>query len=461
VEDVRSVHLTKRLERKTMINRSLLFISLLLLLPNKSYAAGYELLEQSAEGVGQAFSGSSTGYGDGSEVFFNPAAMAELSSENVTSASIHLVMPHGEFENQGSSYVPQLGSIPISGNNGGDAGDIEVVPNAYIAHKLNDSVALGLGVNSPFGLVSEYNDTWVGRYHAIKSELTTVNINPAIGVKICDSISVGAGLQVMYADAELTNAIDFGTIGVSTLGLPTATSLGLLPQSTDGFGKVEGDDWGVGYGLSALIKPSEDVKLGVSFRSKIDLTLDGDGTFTVPSSADVLTSTGLFTDQTAQAKVSLPESITFGGAFDVEDNWTLFGDATWIKWNRFQELRVTFDGAQPDFVQEENWDNTWRFAIGAKHKLSESWDVRAGFASDETPIQSDEFRTPRIPDNDRYWMALGLGYDVSPTSRLSASYAHLFIPDASSVLPNSTGATLVGDWDLSVELFSVSYSASF
>lgn len=434
----------------------------LVLSASNAFAAGYELLEQSGEGVGQAYAGVSTGLGDGSEVFFNPAAMTNLTAEDTLSLNTNFIAPHAKFKNEGSSYIPQLGGTAIGGNNGGDGGEFAVVPNLYWSHKFNDSLAFGFGLNSPFGLSSGYNDTWVGRYHAIKSELKIVNINPALAYKVNDMLSLGVNMQVMHADAQLTNAIDFGTIGVSTLGLATASRLGLLPQRADGLGKVDGDDWGVGMGLSALFTPSKDLRFGVNYRSKVDLNLEGSGKFTVPSNAAILTSTGAFTNTSATADVTLPESLGVGGAYDIDQSWTMFADATWVRWSRFQELRVKFGSVQPDSVQAENWNNTWRYSIGTRYTASKNWRFRTGFTWDQTPVPSSDYRTPRIPDNDRYWLAFGADYTLMDNVYVSLNYAHLFVPGAAtSSLANATGAVLNGNWDLGVDIVGLELNAHF
>lgn len=434
---------------------------MLLAAPACAHAAGYELLEQSANAVGQATAGSSTGYGDGSEVYFNPAAMTSL-SKDTASASLHFVIPSAKFRNQGSSYIPQLGSTPLSGSDGGDAGGVNLVPNVYGVWKLSDTYSAGLGINSPFGLKTEYDSDWVGRYHAVKSELTTVNINPAVAMKVDDSLSLGAGLQILYADAELTNAIDFGTIGVSALGLPTASALGLLPQHADGFGKIDGSDWGVGAGVGGTYSPAKGVRLGVNWRSRVKLHLEGNSEFTVPANALPLTQTGLFTNVDDGADVALPESINFGGAVDMSDVWTMYADATWTRWTRFDQLTVKFDSPQPDTTLLGNWNNTWRYALGTKYMLNSDWTLRSGVAWDASPIADGQHRSPRIPDQDRFWLSVGLGYNLTPHTVLSADYAHLFVRDANTTtLPNATGAVLNGTWDLGVDIASLNVTTFF
>lgn len=435
-----------------------LAVSSLVAVPTNVNASGFEILEQSARGLGSAFAGSNTGFGDGSSAYYNPAALTKL--EKLTySVGGHVIVPQADFSNNGSSF-PAFGGLPIGGGNGGDGGEVALVGNLYMAAPLSDDVTFGFAINSPFGLKTQYNSNWVGRYHAIKSELTTINLNPSVGVKIDDSLSIGAGVRVMYADAELSNAIDFGTIAVSQLGQQTASALGLSPQGADGLGTVKGDDWAVGFNVGALYQVDEDLEVGLTFRSKVDVSVSGDATFQVPMAAIPLTQTGAFTNTGDAASVGLPESISFGGRYNLNEDWILMADATWTAWSRFNELRVTFDSVQPDAVTPEGWDDVWRFSLGTQGEISEGMRVRFGTTYDASPVSDSSFRTPRIPDSDRFWLAGGVGVDLCESAVLDLSYTHIFVEDADSSNMNSTGALLSGNWDASVDIVSVSITGS-
>ena len=438
-----------------------IFLIGILSTPLAARAAGFELLEQSGEGMGTAFAGSATGFGDGSEAYFNPASMTSLTA-NTVSANVDFIYPHAKFNNDGSSLSPELGGGPLTGNMGGDAGSLNTLPNIYGVYKITDDISAGLGINSPFGLSSDYNDTWVGRYSAVDSELTSVNINPAIAVKVSDMVSLGANMQIIYGHAKLTNAIDFGSIGTATLGLPTAAAAGLLPQSADGYAKVTGDGWGVGMGLGATVQPLDDVTFGVSWRSEVHLKISGDADFTVPANASALTSTGQFTNTNASADITLPQSIDGGVAYKLSDQVTLLGDAVWTEWQSFKDLTVNFDSTQPPSTDIEDWKNSWRFSLGAKYKPCPPWTFKAGFTFDESPIRSGEFRTPRIPDNNRYWMAFGVDYDITDSTTLGFNYAHIFVPGgAQTQISAPPGDMLSGSWDLSIEVASLSLVTRF
>jgi len=437
---------------RSSIFNSLIFLAMLIALsPALSLAGGFGLLEQSAQGLGVGFAGATAGYDDGSAIFFNPGAMSSL-DKTTLSAGVSMVSPNAEFSNDGSRDA--IGQ-PLSGGNGPDGGVVGWLPTLYAAHPLCNGVTLGFGVNAPFGLSTNYSDDWVGRYSADNSELMSVTMSPAISYDVTDSFAVGAAVNVMYAHAKLTNAIDFCTIGAAKLGLPTAASLGLLPQQADGSGKIVGDDWGVGATVGVQFKYGEGSRVGLSYRSQIDTTLRGDAEFTVPENARVLTSTGAFVDTDAKANLTVPDSIQLGWIHNFDEEWSLLAETQWTHWSHFSELRVNYDSVQPDTVVDESWENVWRYSIGTEYRPLKDLRLRAGFTYDAEPIPNKYHRTPRIPGNDRYWMSFGASYNFTEELRLDAGYAHLFVPSAKTEVSSSTGDVLRGDWDLSVDVASL------
>jgi len=439
------------------INFLLALIFALCLGSTSAFGAGYAILEQSGEGVGNAFAGAAAGYGDGSEVSFNPAAMAWIDGTLVSHTS-HLIVPSAEFSNQGSATSS---GMPLVGDNGPDGGETAYVPNVYVVHQLNEKVNLGLGINAPFGLATEYDSTYVGRYHGITSDLMTLNINPAVSVKLDDHFAIGGGLNILYADAELTNAVDFGTIGVATLGLPTASAMGLLPQSADGMGSLNGDDWGLGFNLGVSYNYGNDSRFGLAWHSKIDTTLTGTADFDVPTAALPLTATGAFTDTSGSADLTLPDYASASIIHNFNNEWSLLGEVQWTHWSRFEELRVGFGNGQADSVVDEGWDNSWRFSAAANYRPVDKLTLRGGFAYDQTPISDAQHRTPRIPGNDRKWAAFGIGYEFSDGFEAGLNYAHLFISDSSSDIRDAVGNNFLGDWEHSTDIVSLNVNWNF
>ena len=412
-----------------------LLISLAVLsAPMSTQAAGFALIEQSASGMGNAFAGGGAVAEDASTIYFNPAGMTYIPGTQIVGA-IHLIKPSVEFTDTNS-----LGN---TGGNGGDAGDLAFVPNFYYKRDLTDTVKFGLGVNSPFGLKTEYNPSWMGRFHAIKSEVKTININPAVALKVNEKISVGAGLSAMWAQAELTNGVNFGGSG-------------------EGTSKVKGDDWGFGFNLGAIYQATADTRLSIAYRSKINQTLEGDATFTLPNPALA----AVAPNGAISASIVLPETFSLSAFSSVDEKWDLMGDITWTRWSQFQELKILrSNGAVFGSVPTpENWSNTMRYSIGTNYHFSDDIKLRAGLAYDEEAI-SDEYRTARIPGNDRKWISFGANWKVSTTSSVDFGYTHLFISDASIDSSkndkNQSKGVLKGSYDGSVDILSAQFTHNF
>lgn len=382
-----------------------------------SHAAGFALIEQNASGLGNAYAGAAAVAQDASTVFFNPAGMTQLPDRQVVVAG-HLIKPEAEFS---GTVTPDIG-----GGNGGDAGGLAFVPNAYFAFRLTPDVHLGVGLNAPFGLKTEYDSTWKGRTQAIKSELKSINLNPSIAWKASESLSLGAGLSIQYAEATLSNSANGA-----------------------GIAEVTGKDYGRGFNLGLLWQASAATRVGLAYRSEIEYTLEGDVAFSV--------ATPLNGGVTAAA--TLPDSAVLSLFHKLSPKWELLADVTWTGWSDFKELRIVRNGGVDLAVTPENWSDSYRYSVGANYHLNDKLTLRGGVAFDETPV-SDAFRTARIPDEDRTWIAFGAQYRLSPRTLLDVGYTHLFIRDA-RISKTENGVTLSGSYDASVDILSAQLTLNF
>jgi long-chain fatty acid transport protein len=437
--------------------------------PMVAEAAGFALAEQSASGLGNAFAGMSARSDDPSTLFYNPATMSYMKKGTQLTVGGHIIAPQASLDNASARNVT-FGGIAVNGNDGGDAGILAFVPNLYLKMDLNNDIALGLGVNVPFGLGTEYNNGWVGRYNALESKLKTININPAISWQANEKFSVGGGVSVQYIKAELSNAIDSSSLCRATAALGTCNALGLAVPgnaAADSLVKLEGDDISFGYNLGMVFKPNDQTTLGLAYRSKIHHTLEGDANFTRSAGLNVLLN-GAGSQQLKNgditAKVDLPENISFSGAFQATPDLELLGDVTWTKWSRFKELRIDFaNPAQADGVTTESWDDSWRYSIGANYKWAPDVTLRTGLAYDQTVIANELNRTPRIPDQNRTWLAFGASWAITPNNTIDAGYAHLFI--SNSTLNNTSESSIKhnvrGQYDSSVDILSAQYTHNF
>jgi long-chain fatty acid transport protein len=397
-------------------------------------AAGFALIEQSGSGMGNAYAGGSAVAEDASTIFFNPAGMTYIQGTQAVGA-LHLIKPNAEFNNQGSV----AGAGKPLGDEGPNAGDLAFVPNFYLMTEINPAVKIGIGLNAPFGLKTEYDDEWLGRFQADKSEVKTINVNPSIAFKVNDQLSLGFGVSVMRAEATLTRAVNFGGAGQGNV-------------------KIKGDDWGFGFNLGAIYQATSDTRIGVAYRSKVEQHLDGDAKFRRPAG---IPNAGAAADGGVKADVTLPENFSVSAFSRVNDKWDVMGDVTWTRWSQFKELKIVRDSGATLALTPENWENTMRYSVGVNYHYSDVLKLRAGLAYDEEAIKN-EFRTARIPGNDRKWLSLGASYQITPTSNFDIGYSHLFISDA-KIDDNQTpvNGRVRGDFEGSVDILSMQYTYNF
>ncbi len=399
-----------------------------------SHAAGFSLIEQSVSGLGNAYAGAAASAEDASTIFFNPAGMTLLDGQQVV-AGLHLIKPSTKFTDDGSS---------TSGGDGGDAGHLGAIPNLYYVADINNEMKFGLGINVPFGLATEYDKDWQGRYQAIKSAVEAININPSLAFKINPQWSVGLGANIQYFKAELTNAIDFSAI-----------TGGALPAGTDGFADVSGSSWGFGYNLGVLFAPTEATRVGLAYRSQVKHSLDGDADFTLPAAAQGIPSlAAAFIDQGVSADIDLPSTLSLSLFHQFTDAWAVLADFTRTGWSSYQEMKIEYDNGRTPSVEENEWEDNNRYSVGVNFTPNQTWTYRAGVAYDETVVPSAELRAARIPGNDRTWLALGLGYQMSKSLAFDFGYAHLFVKDAEIDRRGATGDLLKGSYESSVDILS-------
>jgi long-chain fatty acid transport protein len=431
------------------------FAGLIALTTGSVFASSFALIDQSVSGMCSAYAIGSAGIDDASTIFFNPAGMSRLEGSNL-SGGLHIVNADTDFKKGSGNYtpgIPGIGGVSYGGKTKDDTGLTAAVPSGYLSHQYSDKVWFGLGINAPFGLETDYSNEWVGRYHSLKSELLTINVNPSMAFKINDKASIGFGVSALYADGELTNAIDGGLL----VGAPGAI---------DGRVKLTGDDWGYGFNAGLLLQPTQNTRIGLHYRSEIDLTLDGDAKVSRLTGPLV----GLNGKQDAKLDVTLPDSISLSGYYEINPRWGVMADVTWTQWSDVDKLKTKLkDGSQS--VSVWDYDDSTRVAIGAEYRYNPAWLFRTGVAYDETPIPSDDLRSPRVPDNDRTWLTFGATYRYSPAITFDFGYAHLFVddPEMKGVSDNYdptagqvTGAhRLSGEYDASVDILSAQVNWKF
>ncbi|WP_280550073.1 OmpP1/FadL family transporter [Halomonas sp. 11-S5] len=433
------------------------------LIASQAAASGFQVREQSAKTLANALSNAAAGAEDASFMAYNPAAIGNIDGNQVVGGVAYI---DANFDLQDAEAYPTGTSPLLSYDRGGSrqGGETAVVPSFAAKTQLNEQFDLGLAIYAPYGLSTKYDEDWVGRYHAIETELKTIDFQPTLNYRATDRLNLAVGLRAQYVDATLSNAVDFGS-AAALKGDPRA-----IPGRDDVIGTVEGDDWGYGYTLGALFQVTDKTRLGASYRSKIDLTLEGDvgfsGTTAYSSAAVANESDPRITDKGGKADLTTPASLNLGVYHQLTDRLALMANAEWTEWSSFDELVVEFeDGTNSPTT--ENWEDTWAFSVGANYALTPQWLLRAGLGLDESPVPSAEFRTPRVPDADRQWATLGATWMPTPELGVTAGYMHVFADDgdidqqATPTNENATKGNLSGTYEVSADVFALSVDYRF
>jgi long-chain fatty acid transport protein len=419
-------------------------------------AGGFQLTEMSAKKLGQANAGAAAYGDDASTIFWNPAGLTNLEGAQVSS-NISAVNIEADFDK--TLAVDAIGN-PLTGGEGGDIGTLGIVPATFYA-RPGDKFSWGVGLHAPFGLSTDYNDDSIFRYQANESNVRVIDINPAMALKVSDTLSLGLGLDIQHLDVELSSSVDYGAVCLAATMDPNGcAAFGLLPQQADGTNTVSGDGIAVGWNIGAMWN-LERLSIGLSHRSSVKHKLEGDAVFTnVPA---LFSAMGLFQNGVIRANFDSPELTMLAAKFDVNDHWTIAADISNTQWSNFEELRIRFDNpVQPDSAETFAWKDVQRISAGVEYKYSDDWTFRSGVSYDESPINPHE-RSVRLPSSNRTWVAIGTSYQWSKKTSLDAGFVHLFVDDPIEL--DRTGATagdrIVGAYTADAEILSFQINHSF
>ncbi len=351
------------------------------------HASGFGIFTQDSASTSQA--SATIAHADGpSAVFFNPALINQLPGTQI-SLGTTLIIPSRQFTNTSTGQTTKTERQTFFPS------------NLYITHAVNDKLSFGFGMYNPFGLSTKWPTDWEGRYLATNSELTTLAFNPVVSVRVTPWLSVAAGAVYLRVESTLERQMDFSAF--------------LLP---DGSQKFKGSGDGIGGNLGILIEPAKDISVGLSYRSKIRASIDGNASFELPAAGAPLLPL-LFPNTTGRAKIDLPAQAYFGVYFRQLYPFTFEVASRWEQWSSFKELNIQF--GQPVFfsmnaVTPRNWRDTWTGMIGMKYQLVDTVALMGGYLYQRGAVPDATFE-PAIPDADSHLFTVGAS--IKPTKSLS------------------------------------------
>lgn len=411
-----------------------------LMLTSNALGAGFHLREQSASAQGNAYAGATAGAENNSYAYYNVAGLTKQLGSQI---------------NLGGTYInPKVSGKNVKDENGNRGADIQSVvhaavsPNGTYSHQLSDKSFVGVALNVPYGMITKYDKEWAGSDHGITSDLKSAAITPMYAYKATDQLSVGAGLQIQYVWAHLSNS-------------HSASKTDIVA--------VDGDALDIGYQLGALYELNDKTRFGVGYRSEIKQKLKGKmkssgSALPYPYNAGV----DALLNQNISAKLDTPAIMSFGAYHDINDKLAVMAEYQRVFWSSFQNLTFVSESGNNATGQsyisqvKENWRDANFFAVGTSYKLDEQWKLRLGLAYDQSAVRFAH-RTPRIPDSDRVWYSAGLGYEYS--EKLNFDFGFTYIQahkgNLNTAVTGNSGKNVSAEYDSSIKAVAFSMNYAF
>ncbi|CAI8721226.1 long-chain fatty acid transport protein [Pseudomonas sp. LAMO17WK12:I6] len=402
------------------------------------FAAGFAINEHSISGMGTGYAGRSSSADDASTVYGNPAGMSRLTREQVTGGVAFL---------DAKTDISDASSSPNGGSNKGDMVPFTSVPMGFYVKPIDEHWAFGLGVYVPFGLITDYEKGFGGRYFGSKSEVQVITFQPTVSYKFNDVVSIGFGPTINRIDGTLES------------------NLSITQAAPDGKVKIKGDDTALGYNIGVLVQATDTTRLGLTYHSKVDYKLEGN----TKVNYGVLGAVGLSAQQKydASLKITTPESVDFSVTQAINDRWNVYAGSTWTRWSQLKKITVENSGVQPllagqfgEITEEQNWHDSWAYAVGTSYQLNKEWVLRTGLTFDQSPTNNVD-RSPRIPTGDRTIFSIGAGW--SPTEDLTIDVAYSYLKEESVKIHNQNdrGQTYDAKYENSANGFGVGATYRF
>ena len=397
-------------------------------------AGAFGLRDQSAAGEGEAFAGVAAG-GTLSSMFWNPATMTQI--------------PGMAIEGAGTGIFPKVDQHPVTDPFGfggaSDTGNPALLISGYASKQISPNLWLGLSLNSPFGLSTNFNDPWAGRNYALSTGVSTYNATPSVAWRITDWLSVGVGAQVQYGRAD---------VNLGLLNIPGAHL------------NLDGSGWGFGMTAGVTVTPGPNTSIGVGWRSAINQKIDGNLAVGLPIPFS--------TPGPANTTLDLPDVVSIGVRQRLNERWTVMGTAEWTNWSRIGTSVVNQAGGGAALIGGSpvalplQFRDGWFYSLGAEYAMDPRLTLRGGVGYEVTPI-TDQVRIPILPDNDRVWLSAGFSYKVLPNFITDVGFSYLWVKDSNINITATSGnpwfnpasGPYVGTASAGIAIFSVGFRYMF
>lgn len=370
------------------------FLFLIFLCHTQIFAGGFQLNEHGAKamGMGGAFTAVAN---DPTAIYWNGAGLTQFWGTNFVLGGT-LISPGSSFR----GVAPQITEYKTDDQ-------IFTPPHFFASHRISSDFAVGLGFTVPFGLGTKWDDDWVGKYLALKTELMVFTVSPVVAYQITDGLSISAALVYSWSNVEITRKNS------------------QAPFEGDAFIKLKGDDKSAfGYNLGLMYKPIESLSLGVSFHSQVKY--DFKGTANSEGAPQLISAGRLPNGEDITAKLTTPFNLAFGVAYDLLSNLKLSADFQYVGWSSYDTLKVDFTNpAFADIASPRLYDDSYIIRLGGEFKVNDEFELLGGVYFDKNPVKP-EYLNPSLPDANRIGLSIGINYKILQNLGVSASYLHIF-----------------------------------
>ncbi|EKO3838874.1 outer membrane protein transport protein [Vibrio harveyi] len=371
-------------------------------------AAGFQLAEYSATGLGRAYAGEAAMADNASAQWRNPAMLTYLEGTQVSVGAIY-VNPNIDVEGNVNFYGKD---IPASSD---DFAHDAIIPNFYLSHQYNEKFALGLAFGTNYGMETDLGKDFGASHFGNEASVTTMEANLNAAYKLNDALSIGGGIRYIMGEGS------FGATAPKNNVVAVHPTLGPIsvPQGTT-LKYMEGDDTAWGWQVGTAWQINQDNRIGFTYKSEVDLKLEG--------YAEGL-GFGLKSRDNGYMNLSLPATAELASFHQLTDQLALHASINWTDWSSFEKLEAHMETAGTQMVKVENWEDNYRFAVGATYQLQPKLALRTGIAYDTSAV-SDKNRTITIPETDRTWLSIGATYDWTKDFSLDAGFTYIIAKDA-------------------------------
>ncbi len=414
------------------MKKAVFITALFSLFAGSAFASGFGVFTQGASGLGQANAVVAHPVGP-SSLYFNPALLNDISGRQIEI---------------GTTGIYADRSIQLDSGGSEDSEDGWNFPsNFYYTHQVNEKLSTGFGLFFPFGMSTEWDDNYEGRYLGTFGEMTTLNINPVISYRINDKLSIAGGFSLLYLDTTLEKKINQTAAYIITDLQLSGGAGGALPALTGPLRDIdqhfEGEGWGHGFNLGLLYKPTDYISIGATYRSHIDIDVEGRATF---NNVDPLLAM-VIPDTNGEADIRLPAQATAGIAFTPVEDLVIEIGARWEDWSSTDELKVDLDYpvlGQTSDITPRDWKSTWSYNLGGQYQINESFSISAGYLFGENAVPESTFE-PLIPDTDAHLFTLGAEWKTGAWTISGAfGYEHHDKRKKDNALGDPLGSILIG-----------------